>query len=293
MKLLLSLAFAILFSAGQSFAQDARPRVGDERIVLHTNMGDLVLALYPDVAPRHTAQTLKLARMGVYDNVDFYRIEPSFVVQLSDARHRRPQLSPQQIEVISPLKAEFGSLKHRRGVLSMAHYNDAPDSAETSFSVLLSDAPHLDGKYTIFGHLETGEAVLDAISRVERDAKKRPLERVFIKKAEVVDSAEALARMNIQGPIERLPKQSPAMLSKELRAVIVMMIVGGLALFIASGRFVSKVFGSFGLLLVLVGFFSLFAAYVPVVRSSEWLAIVFFLGTVTLFKLMNRFESPR
>ncbi len=293
MKLLLSLAFAILFSAGQSFAQDARPRVGDERIVLHTNMGDLVLALYPDVAPRHTAQTLKLARMGVYDNVDFYRIEPSFVVQLSDARHRRPQLSPQQIEVISPLKAEFGSLKHRRGVLSMAHYNGAPDSAETSFSVLLSDAPHLDGEYTIFGHLETGEAVLDAISRVERDAKKRPLERVFIKKAEVVDSAEALARMNIQGPIERLPKQSPAMLSKELRAVIVMMIVGGLALFIASGRFVSKVFGSFGLLLVLVGFFSLFAAYVPVVRSSEWLAIVFFLGTVTLFKLMNRFESPR
>lgn len=70
-------------------------------------------------------------------------------------------------------------------------------------------------------------------------------------------------------------------------------MVGGLALFIASGRFVSKVFGSFGLLLVLVGFFSLFTTYVPVARSSEWLAIVFFLGTVALFKLLNRFESPR
>ena len=71
------------------------------------------------------------------------------------------------------------------------------------------------------------------------------------------------------------------------------MMVGGFALLIAACRFVSKVLGSFGLLLVLVGFFSLFAAYVPVARSSEWLALVFFLSTITLFKLINRFESPR
>jgi cyclophilin family peptidyl-prolyl cis-trans isomerase len=152
-KALLLLLATLACAVGAAAQEPDAPRVAAERIVLRTNVGDMVLALYPDVAPRHTEQLLKLARMGVFDGVNFFRVESTFVAQLSDARYKQPAPSPEQLEAVHPLQAEFSGLKHRRGTLSMARYDDRPDSGETSFSILLGDAPHLDGKYTVFGQL--------------------------------------------------------------------------------------------------------------------------------------------
>jgi cyclophilin family peptidyl-prolyl cis-trans isomerase len=275
-------------------APDAPPRLARERLILRTNMGDLVLAFYPEVAPRHTAQILSLARAGVYDGLDFYRVEPSFVAQLSDARGRRPELSAEQRALVAPLSAEFSSLKHERGTLSMARYDDRPDSAETSFSILFGAAPHLDGKYTVFGKLEAGYEVLDAIGRVGRDSHNRPLRPVVIRRAEVVETPEALAALSLRGP--DFTEQQPPLFLFLRRAAWAFGACAalGLALFVAAGRGKAAQWaGSAGLLLVLVGFFGVLVALLPEARTTGWSSVPLFAGVVILFKLMNRFESGR
>ena len=54
---------------------------------------------------------------------------------------------------------EFSELKHTRGTLSMARYDD-PNSGTSSFSILLGDAPHLDRKYAVFGRMTMGDEAL-------------------------------------------------------------------------------------------------------------------------------------
>jgi cyclophilin family peptidyl-prolyl cis-trans isomerase len=275
-------------------AEPAAPRVARERVVLRTNMGDLVLAFYPEVAPEHTAQILNLVRAGLYDGLEFHRVEGSFVAQLSDARYRKPEPSAEQLALIRRLPVEIGDLKHERGTLSMARYEDRPDSAETSFSILFDAAPHLDGKYTIFGRLESGYDVLDAIGRVRRDAQHRPLRPVVVRRAEVAESPEALAAMRLRGP-DYTEQYPPLYLTlSRLSWAFGAMVAVGLALFVISGReaFAPWV-GSAGLLSVLVGFFGLLVAFVPTARTTGWVSILLFAGVVALFKLMNRFESGK
>lgn len=270
------------------------PRLANERVVLRTNIGDIVLVFYPDVAPEHTAQILKLVRAGVYDGLDFYRVEPSFVAQLSDARSRRPELSDEQSALIRRLAPEFGAIKHERGVLSMARYEDRPDSAETSFSILLGDAPHLDGKFTVFGRVEAGYDVLAAIAGVNRWADNRPIRPVVIRRAEVVESHEALSSLALRGP-DFSEQQAPLFLLLSRWAwALGAAAFFGLAVWAAAARGRLRAWaGSVGLLVVFVGFFGLLIALLPHARNTGWPALLLFAGVVTLFKLMNRFENGR
>ncbi|HZI20584.1 MAG TPA: peptidylprolyl isomerase [Pyrinomonadaceae bacterium] len=273
---------------------DAPPRLARERLVLRTSLGDLVLAFYPDAAPEHTAQILRLARAGVYDGADFFRVEPGFVAQLADARATTQGFDPERQALIRPLRAEFNSLRHERGTLSMARHDGRPDSAETSFSILLGAAPHLDGNYTIFGKLEAGYDVLEAIGRVSRGPGNRPLRPVTVSRAEVVESAEALASLSLRGA-DFSEQQPPFFLLVRRSAWALGACAAlGLALFVAAGRGrAAQWAGSAGLLLVLVGFFGLLVALLPEARTTQWASIPLFAGVVALFKLMNRFESAR
>lgn len=296
--LLATFACAVNVAAQEPNAQEpdaqetpAAPRVAAERIVLRTNFGDMVLTLYPEVAPRHTEQLLKLARMGAFDGVNFFRVESTFVAQLSDVRYKQPAPSPEQLEAVHPLPAEFSALKHRRGTLSMAHYDDRPDTGETSFSILLGDAPHLDGKYTVFGELESGQDVLEQIARATTDTRHQPVTPIVVRRAEVVDSPDALARTSLRPAgfyDERLEWVKGYMPWGGLGVVFC-----GLLLFVLSRRFVPAALGSAGLLLVMVAFFGLYVAYVPRAHVSQWTAVALFLGVPVFFKLMNRFEGQR
>ena len=68
-----------------------------------------------------------------------------------------------------PLKGEFRSdVKHVRGIVSMAHGDD-PDSATTSFFLMLGAAPNLDGQFSAFGRVVEGIDVLDAFEKEEVD----------------------------------------------------------------------------------------------------------------------------
>jgi cyclophilin family peptidyl-prolyl cis-trans isomerase len=166
------------------------PPVGDERILLRTNRGDLVLGLYDTVAPKHAAQIKRLVRLGVYDSTSIVRVEPGFVAQLSNAQNRKNPLTPEQHKAIVPIPAEFSKLVHRTGILSMARDTDDVNSAETSFSFMLGRAPELDRKYTIIGELEFGQPLLDMLAKEPRDYWNRPKHAVIVEKAEVKTAAE-------------------------------------------------------------------------------------------------------
>jgi cyclophilin family peptidyl-prolyl cis-trans isomerase len=183
------------------------PPVGDERILLRTNRGDLVVGLYDGIAPKHAAQIRKLVRLGVYDSVVIHRVEPGFVAQITNAQNRKNPLTAEQRKAIAPIPAELSKLVHKEGIVSMARDDDDVNSAETSFSFLLGRAPSLDRKYTIIGELEHGMPLLKMLEKEPRDYWNRPKHPVVVEKAEVKTGAE-IAQMRAAGQLREA--QPPA-----------------------------------------------------------------------------------
>ena len=62
------------------------------------------------------------------------------------------------------LKAEFSDVKHTRGVVSMARAQNI-NSADSQFFIMLDDAPHLDGQYTVWGKVISGMEYVDQIQK--------------------------------------------------------------------------------------------------------------------------------
>ncbi len=188
------------------------PAVGDERVLFHTNRGDLVFGLYDSVAPKHAAQIRKLVRLGVYDSTTIFRIEPGFVAQVTNAQNRQKPLAKEQHQAITAIPAEFSKLKHRPGVLSMARDDDDVNSAETSFSFMLGRAPELDGKYTIIGEVLWGQTLLAMIAKDPTDGRKRPFTPIVIEKAEIRTAQEVeglKSAGNLRAPVPLPPRPPP------------------------------------------------------------------------------------
>jgi cyclophilin family peptidyl-prolyl cis-trans isomerase len=150
-----------------------------KEVILHTSLGDLVVALEPDLAPEHVRNFLKLTQTGWYDHTIFHRVVPGFVVQGGLGQARAVNQTHYADKWIRPLKAEFSAThKHIRGVLSMARTDD-PNSALTSFFIVLAPAPNLDGKYSIFGKVVDGFDTLEKMEKVERGPDgQTPVERI-------------------------------------------------------------------------------------------------------------------
>jgi cyclophilin family peptidyl-prolyl cis-trans isomerase len=148
-------------------------------VVLHTSLGDLVVALEPDLAPEHVRNFLKFTQTGWYDHTIFHRVVPGFVAQGGLGQGRAGNQTHYADKWIRPLKGEFSATrKHIRGVLSMARTDD-PNSALTSFFIVLAPAPNLDGKYSIFGKVVDGFDTLDKLEKVQRGADgQTPMEKI-------------------------------------------------------------------------------------------------------------------
>jgi cyclophilin family peptidyl-prolyl cis-trans isomerase len=147
-------------------------------VTLKTTLGDLKIQMEPDWAPNHVRRFLMLAQTGWYDGTVFHRISKGFVVQGGTPTGRSSGPYHYADRWIHPLKAEFrNDVKHVRGIVSMAHGDD-PDSATTSFFLMLGAAPSLDGQYSAFGRIVEGMDVLDAFEKEEVDGEtpKRRLE---------------------------------------------------------------------------------------------------------------------
>lgn len=149
-------------------------------VKLPTTLGTIEITLEPDWAPNHVRAFLKLLDSGWYTGTTFHRVVKEFVVQ-GGMGHTRPESAPHDADRwVRNLKGEFrDDVKHVRGIVSMARGDD-PDSATTSFFLMLGPAPHLDGKYSAFGRVTAGMEVLDAFEKEPLEGE-TPTRRLEIK----------------------------------------------------------------------------------------------------------------
>ena len=135
----------------------------DDIVILETNRGTMKLKLFPHVAPNHCINFKKLANSGFYDKTAFHRIIPGFMIQGGDINSR--DNDPKNDGHGGPgwtVDAEFNEISHKRGILSMARSADH-NSAGSQFFICVADAPHLDGKYTVFGEVIEKVHIVDHI----------------------------------------------------------------------------------------------------------------------------------
>lgn len=151
------------------------------RAIITTTFGEMELVLFPKLAPRHVESFLTLAKEGFYDGTIFHRVIPGFMIQGGDPNTKDPS-NRQSYGSGGPgytLPAEFNRIPHERGIVSAARAAD-PNSAGSQFFIVVDKAPHLDGKYTVFGEVVRGMDVADTIVRQPRDRRDNPLKRVEI-----------------------------------------------------------------------------------------------------------------
>jgi len=237
-------ALALLGVLQLSGAEEPRPKLAPQSIVLRTAAGDIVMRLYIEIAPLHTEQFLKLARLGAFDGTHFYRVHPGFLIQAGNADDRKVPLSPEQTAAIKPLKAEWSAVKHRQGVINLGRADNDPDSGQTAYCILLGDAPHLDGKYTVFGEVDhLSMEVVDQITRVPCH-ETTPKERITIDEAIVLESETALQKFK-RAPVRNIAdeirfQQTRLPIPAPIFRLIALLTVAGLSGYLLGTRASNK-----------------------------------------------------
>ncbi len=184
---------AMSFFAGASFnsclAAEKKEAKGENKMerpkaakaVIETKYGNMEIKFYPDVAPNHVKNFIKLAKEGFYDGTIFHRVIPGFMIQGGD-----PNTKGQNKNIYGTggpgynVKAEFNKISHKRGILSMAR-SQHPDSAGSQFFIVVKDSQFLDNQYTVFGEVVSGMEAADKIVNLPRDSRDLPNERVDMK----------------------------------------------------------------------------------------------------------------
>ena len=133
----------------------------ENTLKLELSTGPVTIKLRPDLAPQHVVQIKELARQGFYDGIVFHRVIPGFMAQGGD-----PTGTGSGGSDLPSLPAEFSKEPHVRGVCSMARTAN-PNSANSQFFICFDDARFLDGQYTVWGEVESGMELIDALPKGE------------------------------------------------------------------------------------------------------------------------------
>lgn len=173
-------SFAFSFAA---FAQDDENTLMIE--VAGQISGIVEIELLPEVAPLHVERIKILARDGAYNDVAFHRVIEGFMAQSGDVKHGKlekyiPRYAGLGGSNYPMLKQEFSDVPFERGVVGMARSAEV-DSANSQFFIMFAPAPFLDGKYTVFGKVIKGQAIVDRIKRGEPVQEPDYMKRVWIK----------------------------------------------------------------------------------------------------------------
>jgi peptidyl-prolyl cis-trans isomerase B (cyclophilin B) len=200
-KILIIFAFALLLMAlpNQSFAQS-----DDKLVILETSQGNIVIEFFPKDAPNHVRNFMNLTESEFYDGVIFHRVIPGFMIQGGDPNTRDPDTSTWgQGGPDTSVDAEFNSIKHNRGIVSMARSQD-PNSAGSQFFIVHQNSNFLDQQYTVFGRIVTDESfeTLDKIASLEIGQRDIPvnIEEVKITKAITVNRSEVTNLLDLGEP---------------------------------------------------------------------------------------------
>jgi peptidyl-prolyl cis-trans isomerase B (cyclophilin B) len=162
------------------FSTETVEELSKYRATLETTLGRIVLEFFPDRAPNHVRNFLRLAQAGVYDGTAFHRVVPGFVIQGGFMPSRREPLDDRQEVFVQTLAPEFNDTPHEKGILSMARTAD-PASASTSFFIVTARASALDRTYSVFGRVVEGLEVVEKIETTPVNGE-APITRVEVTK---------------------------------------------------------------------------------------------------------------
>ena len=128
--------------------------------------GTIVIDLFEETAPLHTAQITAIATAGDYDGVVFHRVIDGFMAQTGDVQNGilGGDLSRAGTggSDFADIPAEFSDLPFDRGVVGMARSQN-PNSANSQFFIMFEPGYFLNGQYTVVGTVTSGMDVVDAI----------------------------------------------------------------------------------------------------------------------------------
>lgn len=124
---------------------------------IETTRGTIILALYPQHAPKTVNNFVFLARQGFYDGLKFHRVISNFMIQGGDPTGTGAGGPGYKFED----ETRANPLKHETGVISMA--NAGANTNGSQFFITHAPQPHLNGRHTVFGKVIDGQDVVNAI----------------------------------------------------------------------------------------------------------------------------------
>ncbi len=155
------------------------------------DLGEVRIELLPEKAPKTVAHFKQLAESGFFDGTTFHRVIPDFMIQGGDPNTR--DRDPRNDGKGGPghnIPDELSDVSHARGSVSMAN-RGRPNSGGSQFFIVVSDSPHLDGKYSVFGRVTAGMEVADRVAATPRDEygrygpPDRPLDNVVVESVRI------------------------------------------------------------------------------------------------------------
>jgi peptidyl-prolyl cis-trans isomerase A (cyclophilin A) len=187
-KRIMVVAALIAFFWGADTAP-AQEKKGPVYATLKTSMGDIVVQLFEEKAPKTVTNFIELAtgtkewtdpktrqkvKRPLYNGVIFHRVIPGFMIQTGDPLGNGTGGPGYRFE------DEFHpDLKHSKaGILSMA--NAGPNTNGSQFFITQKATPWLDGRHSVFGEVIKGQDVVDAIANAPRDPRDRPVKDIVL-----------------------------------------------------------------------------------------------------------------
>jgi cyclophilin family peptidyl-prolyl cis-trans isomerase len=151
------------------------------KFIIKTSMGDIAIALYDDT-PLHRDNFVKLVKEGYYDGIRFHRVIEGFMIQTGDPLSRHDDKRSLH-GTGGPEYRVPAEIKHpnKKGTLAAARDNNPQKASSGSqFYINQADNAFLDGEYTVFGTVESGIDIVDAIAVVDTDFNDNPIKPVTI-----------------------------------------------------------------------------------------------------------------
>lgn len=184
-RLVLAGVAMVSIAMSASWAQGT-PSASAPQVKFQTSMGDIVVEVYPDKAPKTVANFLQYVKDKHYDGTIFHRVINNFMIQgggFSVSMNEKATRAPIQLEVQNGLKNDVGTI-------AMARTSD-PHSATAQFFINVKDNDFLNAKgpadgYAVFGKVTSGMEVVNKIKAVPTGARDVPQTPVVITSATLV-----------------------------------------------------------------------------------------------------------